>query len=96
MVKKKLEREKERREKTIKREFFPFFSRKREKRANVWHFFLYSFYPASLLYSTRSAEQKRRDFETTERERVRRWCSFCPAMVALFHPRRRVLFYHHQ
>ena len=43
-------------------------------------------------------QQKRRDFETTQREKSEiRWCSFCPAMVALFHPRRRrVLFYHHQ
>ena len=88
-VKKKLrEREREKRKDQKGEEFFPF-SQKARKKGKRLALFLYSFYPASLLYSTRSA--------LCDRERrVRRWCSFCPAMVALFHPRRRVLFYHHQ
>ena len=48
-VKKKLEREKERREKTIKREFFPFSQKARRKKGKRLALFLYSFYPASLL-----------------------------------------------
>ena len=74
---------------------FSFFTQKarRKKGTRLALFFLFFLSSVSL-----KEQQKRRDFETTKREkRVIRWCSFCPAaMVALFHPRRRVLFYHHQ
>ena len=95
--KKKIESERERakRKDQNAREFFPFSQKKarRKKGTRLALFFLFFLSSVSL-----KEQQKRRDFETTKREkRVIRWCSFCPAaMVALFHPRRRVLFYHHQ
>ena len=101
-VKKKL-REREREKRKDHGKVFSFFTESEKKKGQTFGTFFYIlfiqrlFYIVHVLLSTnlparrRTAEEKRR--ETIKRER---WCSFCPAMVALFHPRRRVLFYHHQ